>query len=164
MLKIKEFPISYISLCADIAFSFTTTAPWCIPSRRRRDITNSTPKFAYFQHLFLVTCVRNWLTAKYLGYWKLREWYHHKDGRLIFMFHIWFILFTPYPRWFIYYSVLSHDTVLRRSATSCNVLRSCETNVWNFPNLEPQYYSANSIFVIVMLFMQPVLFVDTVYG
>ena len=78
-------------------------------------------------------------------------------------------LFTAHPRWFTYRSVSSHQTELQRSATSCKVLRSFEPKVSNLCNLELahriyyQHYSVDRIFVIVLLSMQPVWFVDSVY-
>ena len=78
-------------------------------------------------------------------------------------------LFIAHPCWFIYCLVSSHETVLQRSATSCKVLRSSEPSVSNLCNLELahgiyyQYYSVDCIFVIVLLSMQSVWFVDTVY-
>ena len=78
-------------------------------------------------------------------------------------------LFTAHPRWFIYRWVSPHQTKLQRSTTSCKVLQSSEHKVSNLRNLELaypiyyQYYSVDRISVIVLLSMQPVWFVDTVY-
>ena len=68
-------------------------------------------------------------------------------------------LFTAHPRWFIYRSVSSssHQNELQRSPTSCKVLRSLEL-------AHRIYYSVDRIFVIVLLSMHPIWFVDSVYS